>query len=121
MKRIGIIGTGIWGTALALTAARAGNDVLCWAREQEVVDSVNQKHVNKMFLPDIPLPDAIRASADIADVFAFAKVILLTTSAQWTRLMLKQMKSYVKEDTVIVLCAKGIEVETGKMLSEVLQ
>lgn len=68
MKRIGIIGTGIWGTALALTAARAGNDVLCWAREQEVVDSVNQKHVNKMFLPDIPLPDAIRASADIADV-----------------------------------------------------
>ena len=74
-----------------------------------------------MFLPDIPLPDAIRASADIANVFAFAKVILLTTSAQWTRLMLKQMKSYVKEDTVIVLCAKGIEVETGKMLSEVLQ
>ena len=43
MKKIAVVGTGIWGTALALTAARAGNQVLCWAREQEVVDAINQK------------------------------------------------------------------------------
>ena len=121
MKKIGIIGTGIWGTALALTAARAGNGVLCWAREQEVVDAVNQKHVNKMYLPDIPLPDAIRATGEIADIFEFSDIILLTSSAQWTRSILKQMKPYVKADTIIVLCAKGIEVETGKLLSEVVQ
>ena len=68
MKKIGVIGTGIWGTALALTAARAGNEVLCWARRQEVVDAVNQKHVNKDYLPDIPLPDAVRATADMEEI-----------------------------------------------------
>ena len=120
MKKIAVVGTGIWGTALALTAARAGNQVLCWAREQEVVDAINQKHVNKMFLPDIPLPDAIRATNNIADIFDFADVVLLTASAQWTRTTLKLMKPFVKSNTIIVLCAKGIEVDTGKMLSEIV-
>lgn len=120
MKKIAVVGTGIWGTALALTAARAGNQVLCWAREQEVVDAINQKHVNKLFLPDIPLPDAIRATNNMADVFEFADVVLLTASAQWTRATLKLMKPFVKESTIIVLCAKGIEVDTGKMLSEIV-
>ena len=120
MKKIAVVGTGIWGTALALTAARAGNQVLCWAREQEVVDAINQKHVNKLFLPDIPLPDAIRATNNMADVFEFADVVLLTASAQWTRATLKLMKPFVKGSTIIVLCAKGIEVDTGKMLSEIV-
>ena len=121
MKKIAVVGTGIWGTALALTAARAGNQVLCWAREQEVVDAINQKHVNKLFLPDIPLPDAIRATNNIADIFDFADVVLLTASAQWTRTTLKLMKPFVKSNTIIVLCAKGIEVDTGKMLSEIVE
>ena len=120
MNKIAVVGTGIWGTALALTAARAGNQVLCWAREHEVVDSINQKHINKMFLPDIPLPDAIRATNNIADIFEFADVVLLTASAQWTRATLKLMKPFVKSNTIIVLCAKGIEVDTGKMLSEIV-
>ncbi len=120
MKKIAVVGTGIWGTALALTAARAGNQVLCWAREQEVVDAINQKHVNKLFLPDIPLPDAIRATNNMEDIFEFADVVLLTASAQWTRATLKLMKPFVKESTIIVLCAKGIEVDTGKMLSEIV-
>ena len=119
MKRIGVIGTGIWGTALALTASRAGNDVLCWARRKEIVDSINQNHVNKLYLPDIPLPDTIKATNNIKDVFDFTDYILLTVSAQHTRETLKLIKPYVKENTVIVLCAKGIEADSGKMLSEV--
>ncbi len=120
MKKIGIIGTGIWGTALALTASRAGNEVFCWAREEDVVSSINQIQINKMFLPVIPLPDSIKATANMEDVFNFSDIILLTVSAQYTRAMLQLMKPFVKENTVIVLCAKGIEVETGKMLSEVV-
>ena len=119
MKRIGVVGTGIWGTGLAVTAARAGNDVLCWARESEVVDGINQKHVNRMYMPDVPLPDTIRATGNIADIFEFAEVVLLTASAQWTRATLELMKPHVRPETIIVLCAKGIEVKTGKMLSEV--
>lgn len=119
MGKIGVVGTGVWGTALALTATRAGNDVLCWAREEEVVDTINHSHVNKMFLPDIPLPDKIKATSNIEEIFEFSDVVLLTASAQWTRSTMQLIKPYVKKDTIIVLCAKGIEVATGKMLSEI--
>ena len=119
MNKVGVIGTGIWGTALALTASRAGNDVLCWARRQEIVDSINHSHVNRTYLPDIPLPDTIKATNNIKDIFDFAKIILLTVSAQYTRETLKLIKPYVQKDTVIVICAKGIEADSGKMLSQV--
>lgn len=120
MKKIGVIGTGAFGTALALTAARAKNEVLCWARKQEIVDSINQRHINKTYLPDIPLPDNIKATCNIEDIFNFSDIILLTVSAQYTRTTLQQMKPFIKKKTIIVLCAKGIEVETGKLLSEML-
>lgn len=120
MKKISVIGTGVFGTALALTATRSENQVLCWAREEEVVNSINQKHINQIFLPDIPLPDTIKATANMEDIFNFSDIVLLTVSAQYTRLMLQLMKPFVKKDTIIVLCAKGIEVTTGKMLSEVV-
>ena len=95
MKNIGIIGTGIFGTALALTAARAGNKVLCWDRNPEVVDSVSQQHINKKCLPGIPLLDTIQATSDIAAVFDFSNIILLTVSAQSTRSVLRLMKPFV--------------------------
>ena len=121
MKKIGIVGTGIWGTALALTATRAGNNVLCWAREDDVVESINYAHVNKRFLPDIPLPDKIRATSNPAEIFDFSDVVLITASAQWTRATLQVIKPYVKKETILVLCAKGIEQDSGKMLSEITQ
>lgn len=119
MKKIGIIGMGVWGTALALTAARAGCAVLAWAREEEVVTDINGAHVNRMFLPHIPLPDTIKATGQIADVLAFADVVLLTVSAQYTRQVLQQVAPFVRPQTIIVLCAKGIETSTGALLSEI--
>lgn len=121
MKKVGVIGTGIFGTALALTAARAGNDILCWARRQDVVDSVNCRHLNPKYLPDVPLPDNIKATIELADVFNFANIILLTVSAQATRSVLQTMKPFVKSNHIIVLCAKGLETESGKMLSEICE
>ena len=119
MTSIGIIGTGIFGTALALTAARAGNKVLCWDRNTEITDSINHKHINKTYLPLVPLPDSIQATNEIKEIFNFANVILLVVSAQATRSVLQNIKPFVKENTIIVLCAKGIEMESGKMLSEI--
>lgn len=121
MKKIGIIGTGIFGTALALTAARAGCDVLCWDRNSDVIDAISQKHLNTKHLPNIPLPDAIKSTSEIAEVFDFADIVLLSVSAQATRSVLRQIKPFIKTNTVIVLCAKGIEAETGKMLSEIAE
>lgn len=119
MKKIGLIGTGVWGTALAVTAARAGCTVLTWAREEEVVRDINALHVNRMYMSDLPLPDAIRATNDIGEVMAFADVVLVSIKAQFNRCVFEQLKPFVRPETLLVLCAKGIEDKTGMLLSEV--
>ena len=120
MKKIGLIGAGVWGTALALTASRASCEVLAYAREKEVIDSINNNHVNSVFMPDFNLPETIKATSQIAELFDFANYILVTVSAQHTRSTLTLIKPFVKDDTVLILCAKGIEEKTGAILSEIM-
>ncbi len=120
-KKTSVIGVGIWGTALAITAQRAGNEVLCWAREDEVVQSINNQHVNHLFLPDIPLPEHIQATSDIQKAIEFSDILLLVVSSQHTRSILETIKPFIGNNKTIVLCAKGIEIKTGCILSEVLQ
>ncbi len=121
MHKIGIIGTGIFGTALAITAERAGNKVLCWDRKAEVVDEINKNHRNSLHLPNIELSENISASTNLQDIFEFAEIILLSVSAQATRSILHNIQPYIKADTILVLCAKGIEMDSGKMLSEIAE
>ncbi len=120
-QKIGIIGMGIWGTALSLVAARAGHEVLCWAREEEVVQSVNGQHVNRLYLPSVPLPSSIQAINHIEGVMGFADIILLVVPAQHTRATLEKMRPFVRPSTCIVLCAKGIETSTGSLLGEIVE
>ena len=119
MGKIGIIGAGVFGTALALTATRAGNNVLCYARNPETVDNINKNHTNPKYLPHIPLSDKICATSRLKDIFDDTNTILLTTTAQATREILKQITPYIRKDTIIVFCAKGIEAQSGKLLSEI--
>lgn len=118
-KKIGVIGAGAWGTALGIAAHRAGNDVLLWAREVTVVDQINAEHTN-LFLPDVILPTEIKATGDLKQLIDFADIVLITTPAQFTRAQLEQIKPYWKNETPIVLCAKGIEVNTGELMSEIV-
>lgn len=119
MQKIGVIGAGIWGTALAITAERAGNEVLCWARDENVVNDINLNHKNSKYLKDVVLSNNIRATKSLEEVLGFSDVVLLCVSAQHTREMLCKIRNYVKENSIIVLCAKGIEESSGKMLSEI--
>lgn len=120
MKKVAVLGMGIFGTSLAITASRAGNAVLGWARNIEVVNDINQKHVNYKYLPSIPLPENIQATSDVSELFSFADIVLLCVSAQATREVVKQIKPFIKSTTILVLCAKGIEAQSGKLLSEVV-
>ena len=121
MKKIGLIGAGVWGTSLALTAARAGCEVMAWAIEPEVVTAINHAHVNSMYLSDVPLPDSIKATSSLEEVFAFANEILMVSSAQHTRSVLEKAKAFIKPTHRLILCAKGIELNTGLLLSEVVK
>ncbi len=114
MKRIGVIGGGAWGTALAQVAAEGG-DTLLWALEPEVVESVSRTHENKLFLPGIPLNPAIEATADL-QALAGCDALLVVTPAQHMRSVLA---SAPRLSVPLILCAKGIEESTMRLMHEV--
>ncbi|MEO6247877.1 MAG: NAD(P)H-dependent glycerol-3-phosphate dehydrogenase [Sphingomicrobium sp.] len=115
IERIGVIGGGAWGTALARVAATGGRETLLWAREPEVVDSINSLHENRLFLPGIPLHEAIRATTQLADLDS-CDAWLLVTPAQHMRATLAAAPSCGRP---LILCAKGIEEGSGELLHKV--
>jgi glycerol-3-phosphate dehydrogenase (NAD(P)+) len=119
VKRAGVVGGGAWGTALAQVCARAGLETVLWAREHEVVDGVNTRHENALFLPGVALDPAIRASADFVDL-ARSDLILAVSPAQHLRSTLAALGPHIDPGAPVVLCAKGIEQGSLKLLTEVL-
>ena len=117
---IGVIGAGAWGTALALTAARAGRKVRLWAREAEVVAAIAESHENSLFLPGVALPRAILGTGDLAEAVAGAGALLIVPPAQHLRTTLNAVAAVAAKGTPLVVCAKGIERGTGKLVTEVL-
>lgn len=119
MKTIGIIGGGAWGTALAQVYATAGKNVILWAREEDVVSSINTKHENLLFLPGVPVSTNIKATNNLADA-AKADALLMVTPAQYLRLTLDHIKPHLNEETPLVICAKGVEIKTGILMSQIV-
>lgn len=112
-------GAGAWGTALAVVAARAGRKVTLWAREPGVVASIRSRRRNEIFLPGAELPAAVVATGDLAET-ASADAILLGVPAQHLRKVLAQLAPLLGRPKPLVVCAKGIERGTGKLMTEVL-
>ncbi|HTX50403.1 MAG TPA: NAD(P)H-dependent glycerol-3-phosphate dehydrogenase [Caulobacteraceae bacterium] len=119
MSRVGVMGGGAWGTALAQVAARAGHQPVIWAREPETVAAINASHENPLFLPRIALDPAIAATEDLADL-ASSDLILATVPAQHLRKMLRQFVQHSRAALPVVLCAKGVEQGSLKLMGEVL-
>jgi glycerol-3-phosphate dehydrogenase (NAD(P)+) len=119
MARIGIIGGGAWGTALSLVAVRAGARPVLWAREAEVVESVNRDHENPHFLPGVALDPQLRATGSLADA-AVCDLLLLVVPAQFLRATLTALAPDYRTGTPVVVCAKGIERKTCALMSEIV-
>lgn len=120
MKRVSVIGAGAWGTALATAAARAGSKVTLWAREPEVVESVNKKHENTVFLKGHKLPRNVKATSDLKEAVK-QQVVFLVPPAQFMRATCKQLKEAgIKPTIPVVLCSKGVEQKTLKLMTEVV-
>ena len=114
-RTLGIIGAGAWGTALAQALAGDGTTVVIWAREAELVGELNADHTNSLFLPGITLSPNIHATANLAGL-AKLPVLLLVTPAQHLAGVLADLPGYSGD---LVLCAKGIEAGTGRLMAEV--
>lgn len=119
--RIAVIGAGSWGTALAIHAARAGHDVLIWSRNPTVVDSINRDHVNRSYLPDAQIPNTVRATEHVTEAVMAGELNILAAPSHATRELLSPIASAFRTETIIVSATKGVEVETGKRISQVVE
>jgi len=120
-SKIAVIGAGAWGTALAITGDVAGRSVSLWAREPEVVSAIENVGENSVFLPDRAVPAGVRATNDMAEALADADLVLLVVPSQFLRRIAAQVETFLPAGTPVVICAKGIERETGKLMSAIVE
>ena len=119
VQKIGVLGGGAWGTALAAAATQAGRDTLIWAREEDVVRSINDTHENTMYLPGVELDPNLKATNTLADL-GDRDAVLMVAPAQYTRAMAAELANHLRNDVPLIICSKGIEVSTGKLLSDAI-
>ena len=119
IKTAGILGSGAWGTALAQVCARAGLQVSLWAHDPDVAETMARTRENHAYLPGIRLEDAVTPTADLA-VIGRADMVLAVAPAQHLRAVLTAFAPFARPDLPVVLCAKGVEQGTLKLMTEVL-
>jgi glycerol-3-phosphate dehydrogenase (NAD(P)+) len=117
--RVAVVGAGAWGTALAAVAASGGEAVTLWAREPDVASEINRSRENKRFLPGVQLPAALTATSELAGTLA-ADALLLAVPAQYVRAVAAALAELLPRGKTLVICAKGIEQNTGLLMSKVL-
>jgi glycerol-3-phosphate dehydrogenase (NAD(P)+) len=117
--KIGVVGGGAFGTALAETLCRAGRDVTLWARSGAIVAEINSARTNGGYLPGVTLDARLTAVGDLS-ALAAADIVLLVAPAQATRAVATDLAKVLRPGTPVVLCAKGLEQATGRDLVGVL-
>lgn len=106
---VAVLGAGSWGTTLAGVLAGKGHDVLLWAREREVRDSINERNCNEVFLPEIKLPENLRAAGTLAEVLDGRELIVSVVPSKYLRGVLEEVRPLISPDSVIISATKGIE------------
>lgn len=118
MSTIGVIGAGAWGTALAQSFARNGKQVTLWARDAALADDINITRQNRKYLPGLPLHPDLKASTDLKTVCQ-CDILVPVIPAQHLRSVLTLASGNIGHDKPVIICAKGIEIETGRLMSDV--
>lgn len=118
--RVAVMGAGGWGTALALLAGRGGHDVRLWSRNGAVVESVTSRRVNGAYLDGHELPEAVKATSDVGAALGGAELVILAAPSHATRELLERVRGASGAGAVFVSATKGVEVSTGKRISEVV-
>ena len=121
MAKIAVMGAGSWGTTFAkVLSDNEDNQVMLWARREDVVEEINNSQRNGDYLPGVRLPKSLRASADIGEVLEGASLVFLAVPSQTLRGNLEQWSTLLPKDAILVSLMKGVEKDTGLRMSEVI-
>ena len=119
--KVSVIGAGSWGTALAQVAARNGHEVVLWARRRETADAINRDHRNPDYLKDAELDSRIRATSSVEAAVDGADAIISVTPSKYVRSTAASLAPFVSRDVPIVVCSKGVELDTGLVPTQVFE
>lgn len=118
--RAAVLGAGLWGTTYGKLLADAGNEVVIWARREEVAAAIRQYGTNPEYLPSVRLPEAVTATADPQEAIRGAELVVFAVPSQTLRGNLVEWRPWIDRDATLVSLAKGIELGTTKRMSEVI-
>lgn len=118
-RTVSVIGGGAWGTAVAQSVRRTGREVKLWVYEFETAQEINNYHTNRVYLPGVQLHPGIKATAKLREAAA-CDVLLLVSPAQFLRSVAQELARHVCQGKPVVICSKGFEEETGKLMTDVL-
>lgn len=116
-----VIGVGSWGTALAATLADNGTSVRLWGRATDAITEINRSHTNEAYVPDAPLPPSVLGIHAMEEAVRGADVVLIVVPSSAVRTVSRQIRPYLTAGTPVAVCAKGIEAETGLLMSQIVE
>ncbi len=119
MQNIGVIGGGAWGTAIANLLSHNNNNVKLWVFEEETAKAINEENINKNFLPSVKLHHKLTASTNLKN-FANQDILFLVVPVQFTASTIKPLQKLLSKDTILVICSKGIETSSKKLLTDII-
>lgn len=120
MAKVGVVGTTSWGTTLATLLAEGGHSVMLWARTPEEAELLNSDRENRRFLPDVKFPSNLSVTSSAEEAFSQADLILIVVPSATFRANLRRVVSSFSSDAVVVSATKGLEIDTGLRMSQVL-
>jgi glycerol-3-phosphate dehydrogenase (NAD(P)+) len=120
MSKVTVLGAGAWGSTMAQVLSDAGNHVLMWGRNQEIVNEINSQHTNRKYLDENILPQGLSATSDLEQAFAYSNIYVLAVPAQTLRENLKAWKAFVDPNALYISTLKGIEVSTLSRMTEII-
>jgi glycerol-3-phosphate dehydrogenase (NAD(P)+) len=119
--KLSIIGAGSFGTAMAVVAAQNDNEIVLWAHDPKVAEAIRETRTNPFYLPNIPMPESIRPTSDLAEAAKFSDVIFMIVPSHHYRNVLTQVKPHLQGNATVISGTKGIENQTLERMSTISQ
>jgi glycerol-3-phosphate dehydrogenase (NAD(P)+) len=117
---VAVLGAGSFGTCLAVLAARA-HDVTIWAREPDVAAGIERDRRNPRYLPEVELPEGVRATAELGEALQGSELVICAVPSHGVRAVMAEASKWMDPESILVSTVKGIEVETGMLMHQVLE